>query len=93
MSGSIASEILGKACLTEGPAYDTGLRVRGFEVWGIPPHQYRHFTEFFLRHPQAFGWSIRLCPVKALWSVGFYTPDGKWNSRYGDYLRMAKKDE
>ncbi len=80
----ISSELLDRACTTEGAAYDTGLRVREFEVWAIPPNRYRHYTEFFLRHPQPLEWSVRPYEFlgKTEWMIGYELPDGKWRSAW-----------
>lgn len=82
----ICEKILSAACQTEGEVYDTGLRIREFEVWGIPPHHYRHYTEFYLRHPQPFPYEVRKDEKPFLgsyrWSIGFQTPDGKWRTRW-----------
>ncbi len=51
----ISAEILEKALKTEGDTYDTGLRLRGYEVHALPPHRYRFCTTFFLVHPEVFA--------------------------------------
>lgn len=75
------SHLYDVACHTDGPSYDTGLRLRGFEVWACPPHRYRHFTEFMLVSPETFEPSIRE-GRPGTWDVGFVRPDGKFEVRF-----------
>lgn len=80
----ISSELMDLACQTEGNSYDTKLRIQGLEVWGIPPHQYRHYTEFFLQYPTSFPSEVQEVDGK-YWDVGYVAGDGKFRSRYGSY--------
>lgn len=71
-----------------GKCYDTGLRIRGLEVWAITPHRYRHFSEFLLRLPEVFSTEVYeegvFCGHPA-WYVGFRRPDGSMQQTYGTY--------
>lgn len=81
----LSESILDKACKTEGEDYNTGLKIKEFEVWATPPHRYRHCTEFYLRYPHPFPYEVKEQEEPNLpqqWNIGFYTPDGKWHSSW-----------
>jgi hypothetical protein len=74
---------------TEGEGYDTGLRLRGFEVWAQPPHHYRHYTTLFVMLPDVFATEAHQdgewLGGKPRWTVAFRRPDGKWKITYCSY--------
>lgn len=76
--------------------YDTGLRVRGFEVWARPPHHYRHYTTLFLRHPETFSTEVyqngEFLGAPA-WEIGFTRPDGRRQAVYCTFKSRAEAEE
>lgn len=90
------SSILDRACQTEGEHYDTGIRIKGFEVWGIPPHRYRQFTEFYLRHPQGFPYEVREGRPflgERQWEIGYETPDGVFRTQWSSFKSEAEAQQ
>lgn len=82
------TDLLERAVKTEGEMYDTGLRLRGFEVHARPPHHYRHYTEFLLTHPQVFETEVYRDGEflgEPRWVVGFTRPDGVRQVTYSSY--------
>lgn len=62
---------------------NTGLKIRGFEVWANKPHHYRHYHELFLVDPQVYRTEVRESADKPSWKplsydVGYQRADGVW---------------
>ena len=85
-----------KGLITEGDRYDTGIRVRGYAVLGIPPNRYRHYTTFVISHPDVFpteSYQDGEFLGRPSWEVGFVSPDGTRQSIYGSYRSREEAEE
>ena len=77
--------------ITEGAKINTGLTIRGFEVWALTPNHYRHYHTLFLRVPGEF-------PTEAYedksgrWLVGFLRPDGVRQATYSSYATREEAE-
>lgn len=68
----------------DSESINTGLTIRGFEVWAITPHHYRHGHTFFLRVPGEFQ-TESYQRENGEWVVGFNRPDGQRQITYCSY--------
>ena len=84
VQGQESHTLMNLACETEGASYDTGIRIQGLEVWGIPPHKYRHYTEFYLQYPQSFSPEVKETKP-GNWEIGYVANDGVFRSRYSSF--------
>lgn len=73
--------------MKEDQSVNTGLTLRGFEVWAVTPGHYRHYHTLFLRLPQRFPYEIvpddlDIYPAGERWKIGFTRPDGQFSSSW-----------
>lgn len=63
---------------------NTGITVRGFELWAEEPNHYRHGHILYLRLPSIFQTEVRefTYSTKTSYEIGFVRPDGQFQSCY-----------
>jgi hypothetical protein len=63
------------ACQTDGELFDTGIRVRGLEVWANPPNRYAHCLTLKLVYPDPIQTKLVQLPPRNYTVHGVITPD------------------
>lgn len=73
---------------------NTGLKLRGFEVWAYEPDKYLHYHTLHLRLPKEFPTNIREYEWlgRSYWKIAFDRPDGIEQVVYGT-LRSREEAE
>jgi hypothetical protein len=75
--------------------FNTGITIRGFEVWACEPDHYRHYHTLFLRLPQEFPTEIREYEWldRTYWKIAFDRPDGVEQVVYGTLRSRAEAEK